>query len=228
MGRACQVLVRWTQSGDTYECTRFSLLSLMVTIGLIAVSFATLGVIPGSIVATAVLTYRLINSTSRWTAAEITATVAWLLGAALLLSNVALDGIKVFFFFVAGGVLGLSWLLREYHRGAKSRSNTEWGATIFVPASGLLALVLAITDLDFDLRLAMSESALRADASLVSTGRSNLGKSRWVGLFYVEHVEQQGKCTLWTTGNDFIDSVGVAYCPGVVPVSARETTPFGI
>src|SRR3954447_17136712 len=81
--------------------TRFSIRSLMAATGLVAVPFAVLGVVPGGILSVSILTYSLVPLASRWTAAELSTTVAWLLGATLAVSNVCLDFFPVLFCLIA-------------------------------------------------------------------------------------------------------------------------------
>ena len=82
-------------------------------------------------------------------------------------------------------------------------------------------MVLWQTDLDFRLRLALSEPALRAEARQLPRG---VRKRYWPirgasGLFKVYEVEEKDGCTLWNTGpTDYWGTEGLAYLPmGKIP-----------
>lgn len=188
----------------------FSLRSLMVATGLIAVSFAAFGVVAGGILSAGVLAYSSVPSASRWAAVEIAATVAWLLGMALTASDVW-NG-SACFFLPTGFLLGVSWLLRIAAQSERPSRLTS----AFTPASLLVAFALMATDLDFRLRLALSESALRAEASKARKGfHGHRGTSRQAGLFRASTVEERDGCVLWTTNvPGFWTTRGLAFVPG--------------
>jgi hypothetical protein len=153
---------------------KFKVCGLMVATAVMATLFAPFWVVTCVVIWAAIVIAALNPLSSQWRSWELAATVAWLLGAILAFSDVIVDGLAFMFFLVVGVVLSTSWALREANRESKPASLIEWATMLFVPTSMLLVVALAVTDLDLRLRLAVSESALRADVRRIDLGHKEI------------------------------------------------------
>src|SRR5262249_23255319 len=134
------------REGRTVGRIRFSLRRLMVVTGLTAACFAALGVTAGGIISTSVLAFAFAPFSSLRASCEFSLTTAWLLGVAVLSSDVWTDGFEIVCFFIPTGLLlGLSWVLRSFEFFEKPRSRWDWFAWCFTPAAGLLSYGLLNT-----------------------------------------------------------------------------------
>lgn len=198
---------------------RFSVAGLIIAIATLACLVAppVLVIVSGGCFAYFLVA--LSPASSQWQNGEFATTVVWLFGAILAFSNVKFDGLAFLFFLVGGVVLVISWGFREAIRKSKPASLIAWANLLFVPASLLLGVALAVTDLDLRLRLAGSESAFRADVKRVAIYPKEVLKKqeRRVGLFWIRKVEESQGSVIWTTGGVFMNYHGLAYIPDGLP-----------
>ena len=188
---------------------RFSTRRLMLVISTLAACSPWLDGLPGS---------PAFNPfSSRWRTREQAASVAWLLGATwCFFTNILADPSASLLFAATGLLLGISWLVRLGVMRARPRTGVE---AVAAPAAALLGLLLLSADLDFRIRLSLSEPALLADARGAQPGswRAHDPGGHRVGRFSVLYTEEQGGCVLWTTGGFLLTQEGPAYYPGRTP-----------
>lgn len=190
---------------------RLSLRSLMLVTAVVAVGFATLGVATGSVVSAAALVLAVNPRPVPWRTLELAATLAWLLAAVVVFSDVADDPVAVRFVALGGGALTLSWALRMT---VSRKSPGRWAGCLLVPVSGLLAFALWASDWDFRLRLALSEPALRSEARAVRLAFPS-GPPHLCGLFWLNGAERQGSLVRWasSSASPFPGDAGLALLP---------------
>lgn len=197
---------------------RWSVRTMLVATAVVAVCFASFGLFSGGILAVSLLLVVLDPHPFRWRTLERGVTVAWLLGVGLIASDVEVDSIGVACFFLPTGLLlSFTWLVRQAREYDKVQVRQDWAQLLLTPASCLLALVLLGTDLDFQLRLALSEPVLRAEARRIPRGfHDRWWPAQHSGLFNIYAVEERDGCVLWDTGGNslsFWTIEGLAYLP---------------
>lgn len=200
---------------------RFSLKNLIALVGVVAICYAILDITAGSILSAFVFLIVINPHPFRWRTFEFAVTSAWLLGVIVIASEVSDNAIGFGCFFLPIGLsLAFSWLLRQASEAENPQYQRTWTELVFTPASCVLAFALWKTDLDFRLRLAVSEPALRAEARQLPRGfRKSYSPTRGAaGLFKVYEIEERDGCVLWDTGcNTVLISQGLAYVPFVKP-----------
>jgi hypothetical protein len=188
---------------------------------LVAIAAACFAFLPGVLAVGLVagLTLAMIwPRSSRCQAVELTAAVIWLAAAVSAFSDVAVDFLASLVLLGSGLAIAISWISRLILGQLPFRSWRDRAVVLSIPAVGLIGLVLLETDRDLRIRLALSEPALRSSARDAYAGRidTSYRGDRRIGLFRVYRIEVQSGCVLWLTGS-FIDSYGIAYCPGPPP-----------
>lgn len=151
--------------------------------------------------------------------------VVWLGGAVVAFSNAEVGLLAFFGLLLAGALLGAVWLvgvlldvwvwLRSGGR-LGPRLVLRWAG---VPVCGLLGVWLLWTDLDFVLRLKLSEPALVARCrSLLDDPDAHAIDGEWVGLFRVHRADPggDGLVRLVTVLPGVFDEGGVYYDPAGV------------
>lgn len=125
---------------------------------------------------------------------------AWLIAAVYAFSNIEIDMLWYIVLVFFGGIIGVYWLILttleifvriQSHSKLphpKSRRIVVW---VFTPLFGLLGIWLALTDLDFLLRLRLSEPALTAHAQQIRATQEPGYRSinGWIGLFHVDDAQ---------------------------------------
>jgi hypothetical protein len=156
-----------------------------------------------------------------WRVVVVGTTVLWLLAAIEAFSDAGLNLIVLGLLFGFGMLLAMAWLFwtfcleRRYVRHGSWIEVIQWA---FVSLAGLLGIVLLMTDLDLQLRLRLSEPALRrcvADLSAQTTG-TNITEGRRVGLFRFEGFERRDGCILMRSAAALPEG-GLLYCPAGRP-----------
>lgn len=145
----------------------------------------------------------------------------WLLAALPFVTDAACEFIASMLLAVTWMILAFAWLcgLLAAPFLFRSASARKWWFSAGL--AGILGLLLAFTDVDFMLRVALSERALSAHVASVPPGTQNsIHPNRLVGLFLVDGTEESGGAVFLYTSSGFLDRYGVAYVPdGAIPPS---------
>lgn len=128
--------------------------------------------------------------------------VAWLIGAVIAFSHIAIDTLWFLGLALAGGLIAFFWCImtlleivarvraRPQRLGMTLRRVMAWVA---VPIVGFIGLLLAYSDLDLALRTKLSNAPLteRAQAILSSGSTDWMTINDRIGLFYVRDARAQ-------------------------------------
>ncbi|MHA7814384.1 MAG: hypothetical protein ACX94C_13455 [Phycisphaerales bacterium] len=132
---------------------------------------------------------------------------AWLIGAAIAFSHIAIDILWFLALALSGGVIALIWCLMTLLEViARMRAHPErlemsprrvfvWAA---IPTVGFIGLLLAYTDHDLALRLQLSNAPLteRAESMSLSGSTASVAVNDRIGLFYVRDARVQANGTV--------------------------------
>ena len=99
-----------------------------------------------------------------------------------------------------------SFLSKNAYRGSLFRAAVT-------PLIGVLGLVVLKSGLLFDVRLAMSEPALRASASRMTRDHpgQSFRASAWHGWIETTGMREDAGCVIWWVKGGFLDREGLAY-----------------
>ncbi|MBO6740055.1 MAG: hypothetical protein JJ916_09365 [Phycisphaerales bacterium] len=135
---------------------------------------------------------------------------AWLIGAVIAFSHIAIDMLWFMALAFFGGVIALMWCImtvleivarvraRPQRLEMTRRRVLAWVA---IPIVGFIGLLLAYSDLDLALRVKLSNAPLteRAQAILQSGSTDPVTINDHIGLFYVRDAQAQGDGTVHFT-----------------------------
>jgi hypothetical protein len=144
----------------------------------------------------------------------------WLIAGIPFLTDAACNFMLELLLGVSGYTIGVVWVIFSWQRPALLlRPVRAWWLS--VPVCGALGLTLLITDWDLALRVALCEDSLGEFVANVQPGAATDLTPHWVGLFYVEQVQEyQGGVYLFTS-RSFLNRHGVAHIPPGVGVAPR-------
>jgi hypothetical protein len=154
-----------------------------------------------------------------WQSLEMAAMAAWFTATALAYSDVQANFGTFIVLLMIGPVICFSWILRSCLRWQRPSSRSDWASLLHFPLAIVLLVVLLWTRLPLNLRLALSEPALRACVSQLPPGNAtySYAEERRVGLIWARQIEVREHCVLWTTGSFFMSAHGLAYIPSDAP-----------
>jgi hypothetical protein len=146
----------------------------------------------------------------------------WCLAAIVFSSDWAFDGMgDQAILALIGFALGVAWVMFTCMNPELFRSWRWWS----LPAAGILAVVIWITDFGMIIRLRLSENQLLAHVQKAPTGPGLTMPPGWVGLFWVYRTEQRDGAVYLFRGSYLITDVGLAYIPaGFDPKTHRRAT----
>ncbi len=154
-----------------------------------------------------------------WQCLEMAAMAAWFAATIIEISDVQVGFSSFLWLLMIGPAICLSWMLRTCLRWQRPKSRADWAALLHLPVAVVLLAVLLWTGLPLNLRLTMSESALRACISELgpkTAQYADLEEPR-VGLFWARSIQVREGCVLWTTGSFLTGAHGLAYIPRKEP-----------
>jgi hypothetical protein len=148
----------------------------------------------------------------------------------LVMAGACVWGFSQLFLVLGGGAIALTWIgvsIAKPQVFNTPRVRWCWWA---VPAIGLLAAVLAVTNVGLTIRVWLSDAELREFAEAVIADHDHRKTTpRRVGLLVVRSAGVEGRQVYLQTASGFLDVAGVVYCPdGDVPLYAdRHSQLFG-
>jgi hypothetical protein len=144
------------------------------------------------------------------------ASLLWLLATLPFVTDAGPGFLEPLALGMAGLVIGLAWVIRTAACPPKVWS-AEAAWWLSVPASGAIAFGLLATDHGLALRTRLCESRLTGFVAEVAGQDQADWTPRWVGLFYVDEVQEyEGGVYLFTSGG-FLNRNGIAHIPPARP-----------
>lgn len=130
-------------------------------------------------------------------------------------------GFIVVFLLLAGMLLGWVWchVVHCSFSSIQTRADHLWALS--APGAGLLAILLAVSAIGLQVRVALCRPFLERYVATVPAGtNASLHPSHFVGTFWVDRVEEdRGTVLLFTSKEGLMNSTGLAYIPpgGTMP-----------
>ena len=153
-----------------------------------------------------------------WQVLEMATTAVCSIFVLIEFSDIGGDFIIFLLIAPTAAILLSSWVLRTCVRWQRPSASSAWVSLLLLPTAAAVWFALIPTGIAFNLRLALSEPALRAVVREIPRGyHDGFGEPRRFGLFFAETIEEREGCVLWERGVFMFVSAGLAYIPRKSP-----------